>query len=106
MVRKLGALVLIRGSDAVLVGNTSLSAVTDIGTGGIGFAPTLRRTAVESSSDWALQISRCFTAMGGERGRPVEGLGLTVGSNNLRNEPPSPAPHGWNESNLPLSTMQ
>ena len=49
--RKLGALVLIHGSDAVLVGNTSLSAVTDIGTGGIGFAPTLRRTAVESSSD-------------------------------------------------------
>lgn len=105
--RKLGALVLIHGSDAVLVGNTSLSAVTDIGTGGIGFAPTLRRTAVESSSDWALQISRCFTAIGGGgRGRPVEGLGLTVGSNNLRNEPPSPAPHGWNESNLPTSTMQ
>ena len=71
--RKLGALVLIHGSDAVLVGNTSLSAVTDIGTGGIGFAPTLRRTAVESSSDWALQISRCFTAMGGGAGSPRGG---------------------------------
>ena len=95
-----------KGPWGVLVGNTYIPEVSDIGTGGIGFATstTLRRVPVESYSDFDLQISYQIPAMGDGLGRHLEGLVLTVGSNNLFNEPPSLAPQAWNESNLDVST--
>lgn len=95
-----------KDSWGVLLGNTYIPEVTDIGTGGNGFATstTLRRVPVEAYTDWDLQVSYRVPAIGNGFGRHLEGLVLTVGANNLLNESPPLAPQAWNESNVDIAT--
>lgn len=94
------------GDFAVLVGNTFIPEVTDIGTGGIGFATstTLTRRPVDSYMDWDVQVSYRVNAKGNSALRWLDGLMLTVGANNLFDEDPPLSPQAWNESNVDIST--
>ncbi|MBL9194777.1 MAG: TonB-dependent receptor [Opitutaceae bacterium] len=95
------------GDWSALLGNTYIPEVTDIGTGGIGFATstTLTRRAVDAYIDWDLQLSyRVKSKSSGSALRWLDGMVLTAGVNNLLDEGPPLAPQAWNESNVDIST--
>ena len=93
----------------LLVGNTYIGEMTDIGPGGITFATstTLQRRPVEAYSVWDIAASYTFgkKAVTGEGARGyLRGLRLTVGVNNVGDKMPILTPQAYNESNADVST--
>lgn len=98
-----------KGPWDVVVGNTYIGEMTDIGPGGITFATstTLTRRPVAAYSVWDLGISYEFgrkAVMGKGASGYLKGLRLTAGINNVGDKMPIETPQAYNESNADVST--
>ena len=83
--------------------NTLVSAVSDIGPGGIVFASstTLRPLHVPSYLAWDARISYDGQAIFGEYGK---GWNFAIGVNNFTDQTPPLAPQAFTDNNVDVST--
>jgi iron complex outermembrane recepter protein len=87
------------------LGNTYISAVTDIGPGGIVFAKskTLKPLPVASYLTWDLRAAYTDETPG-TRIKEIKGWSVALGINNLANRMPPAAPQAYTDNNADVST--
>jgi iron complex outermembrane receptor protein len=87
------------------LGNTYISAVTDIGPGGIVYATskTLKPIPVASYLTWDLRAAYTDETPG-TRIKAIKGWSVALGVNNLANRMPPAAPQAFTDNNADVST--
>ncbi|SDS37569.1 TonB-dependent receptor [Opitutus sp. GAS368] len=94
-----------RGPWRVMVGNTFVPGVTDIGVGGDTYAnsTTIKATPVASYASWDLQFGYTFAGKSTHRWIP-RNTKLTLGVNNVFDRMPPSAPQAFTDSSVDPST--